>query len=106
MENKKYKCMTCNFSCEYLAHWNEHLETKKHKNNGKRVRGDGPKNTLCDICNYNASCNKNLKLHKLLRHGTPDERKKELKYYCDKCDFGTEIKILFERHLETEKHKS
>ena len=35
---------------------------------------------------------------------TKEDRKKEFKYYCDKCDFGTYAEILFTRHCETKKH--
>jgi ribosomal protein L35 len=45
-----------------------------------------------------------MKLHILTNHSTKEERKKEMKYYCDKCDFGTNAEILFQRHLETQKH--
>jgi hypothetical protein len=30
--------------------------------------------------------------------------KKGIKHYYDKCDFGTNILILFQRDLETQKH--
>ena len=45
-----------------------------------------------------------MKLHILTNHSTKEERKKVMKYYCDKCDFGTNVEILFQRHLETQKH--
>lgn len=45
-----------------------------------------------------------MKVHILTNHSTKEERKKEMKYYFDKCDFGTNAEILFQRHLETQKH--
>ena len=45
-----------------------------------------------------------MKLHILTNHSTKEDRKKEMKYYCDKCDFGTNAEVLFNRHLETQKH--
>ena len=33
-----------------------------------------------------------------------EERQNQMKYYCEKCDFGTNAQILFNRHLETNKH--
>jgi len=40
------------------------------------------------------------------KHATIEERSKEFKFYCDKCDFGTFAEILFTRHLETKKHNN
>jgi ribosomal protein L35 len=45
-----------------------------------------------------------MKTHILTHHSTKEERKNNMKYYCDKCDFGTNAEILFKRHLETQKH--
>ena len=44
-----------------------------------------------------------MKVHCLTQHSNK-ERKKEFKYYCDKCDFGTNAEILFTQHCETKKH--
>jgi hypothetical protein len=41
-----------------------------------------------------------IRLHILTKHSGPERRKKEFKYYCEKCDFGTFTQILFTRHLE------
>ena len=32
----KYHCEACNYKCLYQAHWKQHLECEKHKNNGTR----------------------------------------------------------------------
>ena len=45
-----------------------------------------------------------MKVHCLTQHSSKEERKKEFKYFCDKCDFGTYADILFTRHCETNKH--
>jgi hypothetical protein len=45
-----------------------------------------------------------MKTHRLTKHSTTEERMKDFKFYCDKCDFGTFAEILFTRHLETKKH--
>ena len=45
-----------------------------------------------------------MKVHCLTNHSSSEERKKEFKYYCEKCDFGTYAEILFTRHCETKKH--
>jgi len=38
------------------------------------------------------------------KHATKEERQKELKYYCNKCDFGSFNQILLVRHLEVIKN--
>ena len=32
----KYHCEACNYKCLYQAHWKQHLDCEKHKNNGTR----------------------------------------------------------------------
>ena len=106
METKtKYYCECCNYNCLYPAHWKQHIESEKHKNQGKRKpRSDKILEPKCKICNYitnNLTC---MRVHILTNHSTNEERKKEFKYYCEKCDFGTFAEILFTRHNETKKH--
>lgn len=45
-----------------------------------------------------------MRVHILTQHSTPEERKKQFKYYCECCDFGTLGEVLYNRHLETKKH--
>ena len=45
-----------------------------------------------------------MQTHMLTKHGTPEERKAQFKYYCPECDFGTMGEILWKRHQETKKH--
>ena len=102
----KYYCECCNYKCIYPAHWKQHIDSEKHKNNGKRkTRSDKVLEPKCKHCEYttkNLTC---MKVHCLTQHSTKEERKNEFKYYCDKCDFGTYAEILFTRHCETKKHK-
>lgn len=46
-----------------------------------------------------------MKLHYLNHHSTKEERKKEFKFYCDECNYGSFIHSLFKIHLET-KHST
>jgi hypothetical protein len=46
-----------------------------------------------------------MKLHCLNHHSTKEERKKEFKFYCDECNYGSFIQSLFKIHLET-KHST
>ena len=97
-----YNCENCKYDCQYESHWIQHLNSKKHNNKGISVKKYSPQ---CEFCNYYSNNSTNMKVHKLTKHSTPEERKKSFTYYCDSCDFGTLIKILFDRHLETTKHK-
>jgi len=36
INNMKYHCEYCNYKCIYPAHWKQHIESEKHKNQGKR----------------------------------------------------------------------
>ena len=61
-------------------------------------------NEKCKFCEYKPTKTTNLQLHYLNKHATKEERQTGFKYYCDKCDFGCFVSILYERHLETQKH--
>ena len=36
----KYNCEKCQYKCNYLSEWNEHLETKKHTGEKRKGRND------------------------------------------------------------------
>jgi hypothetical protein len=48
---------------------------------------------------------KNFAHHKLNFHANKEERKKEFKYYCEICDYGTFSKDFIENHNNNTKHK-
>jgi hypothetical protein len=101
----RYHCECCNYHCMYLSHWNQHCESERHKNNGiRKIRSDKRLNPQCKDCSYNSTNSTNMKVHCLNQHSPKEERKKEFKYYCERCDFGTFVEILFTRHTETKKH--
>ena len=58
----KYYCECCNYQCLYPAHWKQHIESEKHKNQGKRkTRSDKvlePKCKYCDYTTNNLTCMK------------------------------------------------
>jgi hypothetical protein len=90
--------------CTYPAHWKQHIECEKHKNNGKRKpRCDRVLEPKCKICEYTTTKTTNMKLHYLNNHAMIAERKMGFKYYCETCDFGTFSKSLFKLH-ENAKH--
>jgi ribosomal protein L35 len=102
--DKKYNCEKCQYGCNYLSEWNEHLLCKKHTGEKRKERSDKILEEQCKFCHYKSNKTTNMKLHILTHHSTKEERQKEFKFYCDKCDFGTNADILFKRHLETLKH--
>ena len=102
----KYKCECCNYKCLYPAHWKQHIESEKHKNEGKRkTRSDKVLEPNCSHCEYTTTRTTNMKLHYLNNHANKEERKKDFKYYCEACDFGNFSKSLFKLHLEA-KHSN
>lgn len=100
----KYNCDVCGYICNYESHWTQHINSKKHKNNGIQSRSDKVLENKCKLCNFEAKNSSNVLVHILTKHSTPKERKEQFKYYCEKCDFGTFTEILFKRHEETKKH--
>ena len=74
MENdikSKYHCDTCNYDCLYPAHWKQHIESEKHKNEGKRKpRSDKKFDPKCNVCDYTTTRTTNMKLHYLIHHAT------------------------------------
>jgi ribosomal protein L35 len=101
---QKFYCDKCNYTCYHESHWKQHSETKKHNNIKRKTRSDKVLETVCKFCSFEAKNSSNMRVHILTKHSTPEIRKKEFKYYCEKCDAGTFTKILFQRHLETQKH--
>ena len=59
----------------------------------------------CSNCSYAHPSNRTVKTHYLFNHASEEERKKEYKYYCDKCLYGSMTVHGWEKHLETKKHK-
>ena len=97
-----YYCECCNYKCMYPAHWKQHLECEKHKNNGiRKTRSDKVFEPNCKLCDYTTTRTTNMKLHYLNNHANKEERKKEFKFYCEACDFGNFSKGLFKLHMET-----
>jgi ribosomal protein L35 len=104
MEYSKFECEKCQFKCGFISHWNDHIISKKHTGEKRKERCDKILSKKCDLCDYIPTKTTNLKLHYLNKHGTKEERQKDFTFYCNKCDFGCLVEVLFTRHLETKKH--
>jgi len=87
-----------------------HNKSVLHKTGtaGKRntKSADEIKMYKCDNCEFITKNKSNYLVHKLNKHSTKEERKKEYKYYCELCDFGVFGKSLYDTHLETSTHKN
>lgn len=65
--------------CLFPAHWKQHIESEKHKNEGKRKpRSDKKFEPKCKVCHYTTTRTTNMKLHYLNHHDTKEEQKKSL----------------------------
>jgi len=104
MTEQKYNCEKCQYRCNYVSEWSQHLTTKKHTDEKRKERSDKTLEDKCKFCDYKPTKTTNQKLHYLNKHATKEERQNGFPFYCDNCDFGCFVSILFERHLETQKH--
>ena len=103
----KYSCDNCDFHTQYNSTWIKHIETELHKTGKRKTRSDKIKLDKCPNCEY-VSTSKGpttMKQHILNEHRTKEVRKKEFKYYCEYCDYGTFAESFQKKHNETEKHK-
>lgn len=104
MNDWKHFCETCNFGCNYESTWNQHIETKKHNNNGTLIRQKKFCNNKCDKCYFEARHQESLLVHTLTKHSTSDDREKGFKFYCIDCDYGTFYENAYKSHCQTKKH--
>ena len=102
----KYVCDKCEYKCNYDSEWLKHCNTELHKTGIRKKRSDIKDPIKCNDCLYSTKNKTMMKQHKLNEHSTKQERKKEFKFYCECCDFGTFSKDLFEKHNNTDKHKN
>jgi len=110
METVKYNCATCNFKTNYISAWEKHIETEKHKQSGikRKTRRDKKVGNAvkCQYCDYTHQNKTSLQSHILNNHAHKEERKKGIKYYCEKCDKGTFSKTRYTEHLQSQNHKN
>jgi hypothetical protein len=95
-------CECCNFSAHTHTEWAKHIETKKHQRNGAKILTS----LKCDTCNFITVNSYNLNIHKIIVHGTPEERKAKSKFYCENCDKGFFAKLFYDLHMASKKHSN
>jgi hypothetical protein len=103
---KKFVCNTCDFKTNYKSKWEIHIETELHKTGKKKTRSDKLCPEKCPSCDYKTKSNTNMKEHILNKHKTKEDRKTGFKYYCEYCDYGAFMKLFYEKHEQTQKHKN
>ena len=59
----------------------------------------------CKQCEYETQSYSTMLKHILNKHSSKEERKKQFKFYCETCDFGTFSKDTFAVHESSNKHK-
>ena len=94
----EYHCDCCNITVYHLTNWNIHINSSKHKREGK------PKSIECIECDRKFINHTTQRHHMLSVHSTKEERSKE-KYYCDPCDLVFISKLYFDKHMEGKFHK-
>ena len=102
----KFDCDKCQFRCQFISQWNDHIASKTHTGDKRKQRSDKILVDKCEFCDYKPTKTTNMRLHYLNKHAPTEERTNGFKFYCDNCDFGCFTEILFTRHLETKKHIS
>ena len=100
----KYNCEKCQYKCNYLSEWNEHLTCKKHTGEKRKERCDKILVEKCTFCDYKSTKTSNMKLHILTHHSTKEDRKVNFKFYCEKCNFGCFSESCYNIHNLTQKH--
>ena len=105
IKETKYNCDKCNFKCNTKARWEAHIDTELHKTGQRKKRSDFKEPFKCDDCDYTTKNITTMKIHKLNKHSTKEERSKQFTLYCKYCDYGSFSKDSLEIHNNTEKHK-
>jgi hypothetical protein len=100
---KMLVCSTCHYETPIKAYWDRHLLSWKHQHGGQTKSKILKAN--CEKCGVKFSTTTNMKQHMLVHHSSPQERKKQYKFYCDVCDYGSFAKPAYEQHVLTRKHR-
>lgn len=103
-DSYKYSCDKCGFYCQFKSLWDKHVDTELHKTGKRKKRYDCKDPYKCTECDHETRNIVTHKKHILNAHSNKETRKKEFKFYCDYCDFGTFSKNTYETHNKTKRH--
>lgn len=102
----RFVCEKCNYKTNLKSVYDAHCKSVLHQTGKRKIRSDKKADIYnCEKCDYKTYNEHNLKLHVLNNHGTQEDRKTGFIYYCKDCDFGVNVRQLYDRHCETLKHK-
>ena len=104
-DNNKYNCDRCNFKSETKLRWEAHIKTELHLTGQRKKRSDYKEPFKCNDCEYETKNVTMLKIHKLNKHSTKEERKEGFPHYCKNCNYGSFTKSSYDLHILTSKHK-
>ena len=93
-------CDCCNFSALSKKHWLVHINTQKHNRNGKKRS----ELNVCDKCGYWCMYHYNMNIHKIVKHGTTEQKKTAPKY-CECCNMAFFSDLFHKKHIISKKHK-
>ena len=96
---QEFYCECCNITFYHIYNWNVHLNSEKHKRQGK------PKTIECADCARKFLNYITHRHHILTVHSTKEERAKE-KYYCGICDYVFISKLYMDKHIQGKFHIS
>jgi hypothetical protein len=101
-----FNCETCNYHCNWKSHWEQHLSSKKHNNNGviKRKEKENKFQGKCSFCDYTTNQEISFNTHLLTKHSNKTDRKNNFKFYCILCDYGTFNINMWNKHNNNKKH--
>lgn len=105
MEEFRFYCDKCHYGTNKKSCYNQHLKTTKHLTGKRKPRSDKQDYEKCKICGYISENKMNYLNHYLNNHATLEERREQFKYYCITCDFGCFVESIFNKHINTSKHK-
>ena len=104
-DTKNKHCNKCNKTFTSNTHLRIHYNTDLHKTGQRKKRSDFKDPFKCEDCDYTTKNITTMKIHKLNKHSTKEERSKQFTFYCKYCDYGSFSKDSLEIHNNTEKHK-
>jgi hypothetical protein len=105
MEKNNYFCEKCNLNFFNNSRFEKHIKTELHLIGKKKKRSDYKEPFKCEDCEYTTKNIVTLKVHKLNKHSSLEDREKEYTHYCKCCDYGSFSNDMYNIHIETIKHK-
>jgi hypothetical protein len=100
--NLKYYaiCECCNFKALTRTKFEVHLKSEKHKRRGRSKI----EYYICESCGYWCMHKYNLNIHKVVCHGTIEEKKQAL-FYCEYCNKAFYCNLFYQNHIGSGIHK-